>query len=1063
MEFPGAGGSVAGKPTPMAGEAIEIALLGELSVRRDRRPVGLPASRKTRALLGYLVLTGAPQPRSRLCELLWEGPVDPRAELRWSLSKLRALLAGDGTARITLQEDAIGFRAAGAIVDCQEVAAALAADGSIRDLAAASRAAALFRGELLAGLELPDCFRFNAWLTAERERLFAVRGRLLERLATLDERDPEEALRWARSWVAIDPIAERAHAAVVRALLALGRRRDATAQVETCRRILRQEVGVAPGEILAAARGQAVLAGRAPAREIVARAADASPVPTAAPPIPAAIPFVGREAELAELAGALDEMSSAPLASALLVAEGEPGIGKSRLLAELARAAERRAFAVVAVRGFETEVTRPFGAWLALAGAGGARHPVVDLGSQLASDFAAAAREGDPARFQRRVAEAFAADATGGRRLLLCCDDLQWIDESSLALLHALLRAPAARGLVVAAALRPGEAGPRSPAARLLRDAERDGRLRRVALGPLPAAASVELVRAAAGLSAAPEPLVTEQVARLAQASAGHPLFAIELARCAAEIGAGLPASLQAAVGERLARVGGGARALLAFAAAAGSGFDVDLLARLSGLAAGELLGALDELEQGAILRASKDGGAYDFSHDIVRRVAYEQIPPPRRRFLHAGLARSLAERPDPDGALAVAVARHAALGGLDRLAAEACLAAAERGLRLGATAEAEESCERGLGALAGLDPAETLGLRFALLRALVHATQGRPHREGLAVEVRRWVEVARAGARHDELQVGLYLLAAIFYAEGDLSAAERHVLDQAEALRGAEPRVAAAALANAGRCLAQIERDHARAEALLREGRELAVQAGVELIDVPWGLGMVAQAAGRDEEAQRELTRALALARAGGDPWIESQCLARLAAMALEQGESAAALATCDDLARLAERTSEPGDAAIAGALATLARCQRGERSAERDLDAAIERLREADSKSHLAFVLNRAAEQDLAADRVDLAAARASEALESAQRVGRRGQTALARLLLAQVAERRGDLASARRELAAAAEQNLPAGALGGRTWTEIEAWERRLAIPTPASTTARHRRRRQKGATP
>ncbi len=227
---------------------------------------------------------------------------------------------------------------------------------------------------------------------------------------------------------------------------------------------------------------------------------------------------------------------------------------------------------------------------------------------------------------------------------------------------------------------------------------------------------------------------------------------------------------------------------------------------------------------------------------------------------------------------------------------------------------------------------------------------------------------------RLGELQVGLYLLAAIHYAEDDLSAAERHVLDQAEALRGAEPRVAAAALANAGRCLAQIERDHARAEALLREGRELAATAGIELVDVPWGLGMVAQAAGRAEEARRELARALVLARASGDPWVESQCLARLAAMALEQGENEVALASSGELARLAERMDEPGDTAIANALAALARLQQSESGAAAGLAVALADLRAADSKSHLAFVLNRAAEHDLLAGRVDLAAARAA-----------------------------------------------------------------------------------------
>ena len=66
-----------------------IRLLGELQlVGCDGRAVALPASRKTRALLGYLIATGQPHRRERLCDLLWDGPDDPRAELRWSLSKI---------------------------------------------------------------------------------------------------------------------------------------------------------------------------------------------------------------------------------------------------------------------------------------------------------------------------------------------------------------------------------------------------------------------------------------------------------------------------------------------------------------------------------------------------------------------------------------------------------------------------------------------------------------------------------------------------------------------------------------------------------------------------------------------------------------------------------------------------------------------------------------------------------------------------------------------------------------------------------------------------------------
>ena len=70
-------------------KALTIRLLGELAVVRGGEALELPASKKARALLGYLVATGRSHMRERLCELLWDGPDDPRAQLRWSLWKLR--------------------------------------------------------------------------------------------------------------------------------------------------------------------------------------------------------------------------------------------------------------------------------------------------------------------------------------------------------------------------------------------------------------------------------------------------------------------------------------------------------------------------------------------------------------------------------------------------------------------------------------------------------------------------------------------------------------------------------------------------------------------------------------------------------------------------------------------------------------------------------------------------------------------------------------------------------------------------------------------------------------
>src|SRR6266542_6706480 len=77
--------------TSMA-ETPEIRLLGELEVMRGGRAQPLPASKKTRALLGYLAVTRRSCTREELCDLLWQGPDDPRAALRWSLAKLRGVL-----------------------------------------------------------------------------------------------------------------------------------------------------------------------------------------------------------------------------------------------------------------------------------------------------------------------------------------------------------------------------------------------------------------------------------------------------------------------------------------------------------------------------------------------------------------------------------------------------------------------------------------------------------------------------------------------------------------------------------------------------------------------------------------------------------------------------------------------------------------------------------------------------------------------------------------------------------------------------------------------------------
>ena len=82
--------------SPPHGQGLVLRLLGEIEVEKDGTALALPPSKKTRALLAYLAVVRRPQRRDRLCAMFWEIPDDPRGALRWSLSKLRALLDRPG-------------------------------------------------------------------------------------------------------------------------------------------------------------------------------------------------------------------------------------------------------------------------------------------------------------------------------------------------------------------------------------------------------------------------------------------------------------------------------------------------------------------------------------------------------------------------------------------------------------------------------------------------------------------------------------------------------------------------------------------------------------------------------------------------------------------------------------------------------------------------------------------------------------------------------------------------------------------------------------------------------
>jgi DNA-binding SARP family transcriptional activator len=191
-------------------------VLGELCVERDGERLRLPPSRRTRALLAYLVLEPREHTRDRLVSLLWELSDDPRAALRWCLSRLRPVVDDESRKRLLADRERVRLDLSAVDFD---LARGLAL--AERGLASGSRAALelaleAFRGELLEGLELAEAFRFQAWCTAQREAARRLHAQLLRALLDRVAGEPEEELQILRRLLELEPADEGAHRQAMR-------------------------------------------------------------------------------------------------------------------------------------------------------------------------------------------------------------------------------------------------------------------------------------------------------------------------------------------------------------------------------------------------------------------------------------------------------------------------------------------------------------------------------------------------------------------------------------------------------------------------------------------------------------------------------------------------------------------------------------------------------------------------------------------------------------------------------------------------------------------------------
>jgi DNA-binding SARP family transcriptional activator/tetratricopeptide (TPR) repeat protein len=1011
---------------------LRLRLLGELGVFRGDKRLDLPPSRKTRALLVYLMATGRPHTRDHLCNLLWDGPDDPRAQLRWSLTKLRPLV-DDEHLRLRADRDRIEFQPAGAEIDLEIVRRL-----ERRGLATASTddlltAANSFAGAFVDGLDLSSCHRFHAWCVALREEMHALhvglRVTLIERLRAT----PEMALRHARALLELDPLAESSHVTMVRLLGGLGRTREALEQYQRCRELLDRELGGKPSREMEETRmaiGQTSPQLSPPMESplsttrssplvvsTVSAVTTAVAVPPPESPRVEPVPLFGRQAERALLAQKLDDVV-AGRGSEVLLLLGDAGIGKSRLLEELVYLARNAGGRVLSGRAFEAELVRPYGAWIDALRAGdlpasralGPLLPELDRPRENDGE-GAADRAGDVKGRDRErdhlfeaVAGFLVSRACEQPPLLVVIDDVQWLDEASAALLHFVARASAGQPVLIACAARPGEMEDNSAVLRLVRTLDRDRRLLRMPLPALDADATAALVAAIAnGVDAA----------AVFEGSEGNPLFAIEMSRARGSGTGDGSRTLAALITERLERLDERARQLLPFAAALGRSFDPQILARVVSMPITELLGALDDLERRRVVRAT-GANVYDFSHDMVRQAAYQQLSEPRRRLIHLQLARAFAAMPDPDATLASDLAHHAGLGGDDQTAARAYLAAAQRSARLFAWGEAGELARRGGQHLGQLPRPVRLHLHVELLGAEVSAKPAKHRTRDLDLEILRVISEAEQAGFHADAARGYYFRSVLQFRHGDTArATETSMRGAVAAERSADPIAVARSKAEAGRCLMILERETAKAKTFLEEALEVLVDDQHDLI-LDWGLGLLHRYTGDAEHATRRLERASLLSSRIQSHWEESECLRTLALLALERGDFGQARARCPLMLEVASKMGEGSERAIAIAIDHLARMLDGDADADEPLERALDEVRAVDAKTMLSTLLNFAAEHDLVSGLHQRARRRADEALWAATAVERKNQMAIARSILARIEMAAGNCAAAEAHLA-------------------------------------------------
>ena len=631
--------------------SLNIRLLGSPSIVRNGMPLA-NIRRKNRALVYFLAAQPRSITREQLLVFFWPDRERTAAQriLRTMIHDLRKTLGPS-----FLADDQSLWLAPESTIDLQVFLKALQAAQS--DSSFLAGALDCYQGDFLEGFSLPDSPQFEDWILAEREHYRLMAMRALADLAHYHESlgDFAGALEAIRRALKFDPLQEDLHRDALRLYYLNGDRAGVVRQYESLRNLLDEELGVPPMPDTRHLYDSLIN--------------DSFPIPQAKPVSRPTVlrssthqpflPFTGRTGEIEVIKQNL-------LSGKLILIEGEPGIGKTRLALELIARQKRGQPSLLVLHGMAYELERglPYQPVIEALRSYLAEAEPRSLFSQLNLSpiwLAELTRLLPELRLQfpqipepeQPTTEAHLWDsllqfilALGRQRMVwLFLDDLHWADTATIRWLGYLIRHAASPALVVLGAARHTEEN--IHLTKLCQSLIREDRLARVSLSPL----SRDDVQAIA--SALNSPL-SDWVIHHAD---GNPFFLTELVRFSQKSGLlkpdgtveldsfnatmMVPPTIQNLIAARLLRLSELARQILHLAAIIGREFDFALVQQSVLVDESETLQAFEELQAKRLIQPLP-GGRFSFDHSLTMQVALQDMSDMRKRFLHRHVAEAL-------------------------------------------------------------------------------------------------------------------------------------------------------------------------------------------------------------------------------------------------------------------------------------------------------------------------------------------------------------------------------------------------------------------------------------